>query len=178
MPPSSCSTSWARFPGPTWTSRDRRRSTRSAATTRGAAPARASACSRNGSGAAARPLLRRGLRPPRRVEDASVCRSKSPLSHLPWLGLTGEQGGDRRLAWSAAQLHPPARQADVDLAADSETAGEIDARLDREAGLGEVAAQVAGLEVVVVHAVAVPVVIDAVPEEVDARQIGVDARRC
>jgi len=37
-----------------------------------AAPARACACWRSGSGAAARPLLRRGLRLPRAVEGASV----------------------------------------------------------------------------------------------------------
>src|SRR6185503_1876946 len=68
-----------------------------------------------------------------------------------------------RLPGATAQLDGAMRQADVDLAADPEASGQIDPRLDGEAGVGEMPAPVARLEVVVVDAVAVAVVVDAVP---------------
>src|SRR5436305_11289684 len=55
------------------------------------------------------------------------------------------------------------RQADVDLAANAEASGQIDPRLDGEAGVRQMPAPIARLEVVVVDAVAVAVVVDAVP---------------
>src|SRR6266850_7305100 len=145
--PFSCSTSSARCLGPIWTSPGPPPSTRSAATTREAAPAPASGCWRNGSGAGRPRCPRRGPGPRVRESVEELLR---------------EQGRHRGLTRPAAQLDVAAGQADVDLAADPETPRQVDARLDGEAGVGQVPAGVVRLEVVVVHAVAVPVVIDAV----------------
>src|SRR5260370_29910996 len=66
-----------------------------------------------------------------------------------------EQRGHRRLPRPAAHFDLAAGEADVDLAANAEAPRQVDARLDGEAGVAQVAAHVVRLEVVVVHAVAV-----------------------
>src|SRR5216683_3742947 len=110
-----------------------------------------------GEGPAHRTVLTRGVRADPEESIGWVRRAGALLWH-------GQQRGDGALRLAAADLYPAAfQQAHVDFAADAEAVREVDARLDRRAGAGQVAAAVARLEVVVVHAIAVHAHVDAVP---------------
>src|SRR5437588_1461629 len=111
---------------------------------RGAERVLASGCWRSGSGAARQSLLRRAIQLRRNGESRR------------------EQRRHDRLSGTATQLDLSSGQADVDLAADAEASREVDPRLDRKAGVRQVPPGIAGLEIIVVHAVAVAVVVDAV----------------
>src|ERR1700693_5355767 len=73
-----------------------------------------------------------------------------------------EQCRHRSLPRPAAHFDLAAWQADIDLGADAKSPRQVNAGLDGKARLGQVPARVVGLEVVVVHAVAVAVHVDAV----------------
>src|SRR3954451_15774346 len=131
---------------------------------------RRSSCSTSSGSCRGRTSTSRG--PPRSTRNAATTLAVGPApaygcsrsgSGAARAELWSQKRRNQRLPRPAAQLDLPAGEADVDLAADTEAAGEVDSRLDREAGVGQVTAHVAGFEIVVVHSVAVAVVIDAVP---------------